>query len=356
MHIGINDPFRDSLQHLIWSIGSISGVMDEKKERRLLTGTIMDLLNLIKTKVTKDDKAVVAGCLMYVIQMYPRFLKRHFVFLRVVIQKNFEFMHETHPGVQDMACDTFKKIVKNCGSQLVIPQNVENQTFPPMINDILAQSQVYMELLSIQQKESFYEAVAIITKFERNTEKRLILIDNLLYPLNEQLNQIIKLGVENESSFHSNETLVAIRNILRFNRVICSVVTNDYYNQLSTHFQDFLDLFVLYSNASSAFIKEKGDIVVGYQQTRYQLLIKREIIRIIQTFLVEYTQRDNGNGQIVNLTELCNRFVPLLLNDFTNAPDCAKEPLILQFLASMIEKLKVWYLLIHFMYRMLVRT
>ena len=156
MHIGINDPFRDSLQHLIWSIGSISGVMDEKKERRLLTGTIMDLLNLIKTKVTKDDKAVVAGCLMYVIQKYPRFLKRHFVFLRVVIQKNFEFMHETHPGVQDMACDTFKKIVKNCGSQLVIPQNVENQTFPPMINDILAQSQIYMELLSIQQKESFY--------------------------------------------------------------------------------------------------------------------------------------------------------------------------------------------------------
>ena len=56
MHIGVNDPFRDSLQHLIWSIGSISGVMDEKKERRLLTGTIMDLLNLIKTKVTKDDK------------------------------------------------------------------------------------------------------------------------------------------------------------------------------------------------------------------------------------------------------------------------------------------------------------
>lgn len=341
MHLGVNEPFRDDLQHLIWSIGSISGVMDEKRERQLLTGTIMDLLNLIKTKEAKDDKAVIAGCLMYVIQQYPRFLKRHFVFLRVVIQKNFEFMHESHPGVQDMACDTFRKIVKNCGSQLVIVQNVENKSFPPMINEILSGSQIYMEMLSVQQKETFYEAVAVITKFERNTEKRLVLIDNLLYPLNEQMNRIIKEGVSNQASFHTNENLVTIRNVLRFNRVVCSVVTNDYFRQLSTHFQDFLDLFVLYSNASTSTIKEKGDIAIGYLQTKNQLLIKREIIRIIQTFIVNYTQRDNGNGEVVNLTELCNRFVPLLLTDFTNAPDCAKEPLTLQFLAAIIEKLKV---------------
>jgi hypothetical protein len=33
---------------------------------------------------------------------YPRFLRAHWKFLRTVVLKLFEFMHEKHPGVQDM--------------------------------------------------------------------------------------------------------------------------------------------------------------------------------------------------------------------------------------------------------------
>ena len=36
----------------------------------------------------------------------------HWKFLKTVVNKLFEFMHEVHPGVQDMACDTFLKISK----------------------------------------------------------------------------------------------------------------------------------------------------------------------------------------------------------------------------------------------------
>ena len=45
----------------------------------------------------------------YVVGQYPRFLRaqKHWKFLRTVVTKLFEFMHEKHPGVQDMACDTF---------------------------------------------------------------------------------------------------------------------------------------------------------------------------------------------------------------------------------------------------------
>lgn len=31
---------------------------------------------------------------------YPRFLRNHWKFLKTVVNKLFEFMHETHPGVQ----------------------------------------------------------------------------------------------------------------------------------------------------------------------------------------------------------------------------------------------------------------
>lgn len=70
-------------------------------------------------------------------------------------------------------------------------------------------------------------------------------------------------------------------------------------------------------------------------------MIKREVIRIMQTFLSKYKARDVGNGHMVDVMELCNRFVPLLLKDFTESPECAKEPLELSFLSTMIESQKV---------------
>ena len=51
---------------------------------------------------------------MYIVGQYPRFLRAHWKFLKTVVNKLFEFMHETHPGVQDMACDTFLKISQKC--------------------------------------------------------------------------------------------------------------------------------------------------------------------------------------------------------------------------------------------------
>lgn len=53
---------------------------------------------------------------------YPRFLRNHWKFLKTVVNKLFEFMHETHPGVQDMACETFLKICHKCKRQFVILQ------------------------------------------------------------------------------------------------------------------------------------------------------------------------------------------------------------------------------------------
>lgn len=55
----------------------------------------------------------------YVVGQYPRFLKNHWKFLKTVVNKLFEFMHETHPGVQDMACETFLKICNKCKFQFV---------------------------------------------------------------------------------------------------------------------------------------------------------------------------------------------------------------------------------------------
>ena len=226
------DPFRHSLQPLIWTIGALSGVLSENDENRLILTTIIDVLRLVLTKRLKDDKAVVAGCLMYVIQQYPKFLKSHYKFLQTVIHKNFEFMHETHPGVQDMACDTFRKIAKQCGHELVIPQTVLDQHYLPYINEIIAKLGVYVELLNQQQREVVYEGVACICRCEQNTERRLTLIDNLLLQVNENIAAVIKEGCVNCQAFHQMEAIHALRNSLRFHRVVCEVVKIDYYKQV----------------------------------------------------------------------------------------------------------------------------
>ena len=90
----------NNLNTLCWAIGSISGAMSEDEEKRFLVTVIKDLLGLCEQKRGKDNKAVVASNIMYVVGQYPRFLKAHWKFLKTVVNKLFEFMHEVHPGVQ----------------------------------------------------------------------------------------------------------------------------------------------------------------------------------------------------------------------------------------------------------------
>ncbi|CAF4721897.1 unnamed protein product, partial [Rotaria socialis] len=72
---------------------------------------------------------------------YPRFLRAHWKFLKTVVNKLFEFMHETHEGVQDMACDTFIKIAQKCRRHFVTVQLGESQAsvdeILTNINDII---------------------------------------------------------------------------------------------------------------------------------------------------------------------------------------------------------------------------
>jgi exportin-1 len=88
---------------LCWAIGSISGAMNEETEKRFLVTVIKDLLGLTEMKRGKDNKAVVASNIMYIVGQYPRFLKAHWKFLKTVVNKLFEFMHETHEGKSRIA-------------------------------------------------------------------------------------------------------------------------------------------------------------------------------------------------------------------------------------------------------------
>jgi exportin-1 len=81
-------------------------------ENRFVVAVVKELLNLCEKTQGKSNKALVASDIMYVVGQFPTFLTGHWPFLKTVIKKLNEFMHEKHPGVQDMASETFLKISK----------------------------------------------------------------------------------------------------------------------------------------------------------------------------------------------------------------------------------------------------
>lgn len=89
----------DRLNKLCWALGSISGCMLPDEENKFVVTVIKELLNLCEKTSGKSNKALVAADIMYVVGQFPRFLTSHWAFLKTVVKKLAEFMHERHPGV-----------------------------------------------------------------------------------------------------------------------------------------------------------------------------------------------------------------------------------------------------------------
>ena len=86
--------------------------MSHDDENKFVCHVIKELLNLCESVHSKNSKAQIATDIMYVVSQFPTFLINHWAFLKTVFNKLHEFMHETHPGVQDMAAETYLKIAK----------------------------------------------------------------------------------------------------------------------------------------------------------------------------------------------------------------------------------------------------
>jgi exportin-1 len=73
--------------------------MTVEDENKFVVTVIKELLNLCEKTTGKSSKALVAADIMYVVGQFPRFLCSHWPFLKTVVKKLNEFMHEKHPGV-----------------------------------------------------------------------------------------------------------------------------------------------------------------------------------------------------------------------------------------------------------------
>ena len=318
-----------NINTLCWAIGSISGAMNEDMEKRFLVNVIKDLLSLTEMKRGKDNKAVVASNIMYIVGQYPRFLKAHWKFLKTVVNKLFEFMHETHEGVQDMACDTFIKITTKCKRHFVVVQQNERE---PFINEIIRDIQSITEDLQPQQVHTFYEACGIIVSAQNNKEARNKLLSELMALPNMAWTSIIQQAGQDPTLLTNTETVKIIANIIKTNVAVCKALGPGFYPQLGGLYVDMLSLYKAVSSMISDAVAKDGIIATKTPKVRGLRTIKKEILKMIETYI---NQAENLEEIVRDLTS--SLFGAVLEDYSSNVPD-ARDAEVLRCMTALVAK------------------
>lgn len=318
-----------ALNTLCWAVGSISGSMAEDQENKFLVTVIRDLLNLCEITRGKDHKAVIASNIMYVVGQYPRFLRAHWKFLKTVVNKLFEFMLETHPGVQDMACDTFIKIALKCKRKFVIQQVGESE---PFVAELLRNMPETIKLLEPHQIHSFYESVGHLISAETDPQRRDQYIMQLMELPNSTWRTILAQANANAEVLKQPETLRNLLNILQTNTSAAISIGHPFMVQVGIIYQDTLNIYRLYSEMVSSLIATGGPHASRTSQVKSLRSVKREILRLIETFV----------DKCEDSALLAQQFVPAMLDpilgDYArNVPD-ARDAEVLSLFAAIVNK------------------
>eukprot|EP00884_Botryococcus_braunii_P004854 jgi/Botrbrau1/1436/Bobra.0063s0127.1 len=320
-----------ALNTLCWAIGSISGSMAEEQENRFLVTVIRDLLNLCEITRGKDNKAVIASNIMYVVGQYPRFLCNHWKFLKTVVNKLFEFMHETHPGVQDMACETFLKICRKCKRKFVSLQAGEVE---PFVCELLQGLTAIIQDLETHQIHMFFEAVGLMIAAETDAKRREYYLEQLMAPPNSTWRNILSQAAASPDMLKEQDIIRNVQNILQTNTSVCSSVGPPFLTQLSGIYLDMLKLYRMYSELISVVTTTGGQHAARTSQVKLMRGVKRSALRLLETFV----------ERCEDTTLIAEQFVPAMLDpilgDYARGVPDARDPEVLSLFAVIINKLK----------------
>lgn len=317
---------------LCWAIGSISGAMNEETEKRFLVTVIKDLLGLTEMKRGKDNKAVVASNIMYIVGQYPRFLKAHWKFLKTVVNKLFEFMHETHEGVQDMACDTFIKIANKCRRHFVALQPGETE---PFIDEIVRNLRKITADLSPQQVHTFYEACGYMISAQGQKSMQERLIADLMALPNSAWDNIIAQANQNPACLQDAEVIKIVGNIMKTNVAACGSIGSYFYPQIGRIYFDMLTMYRASSQLIDEAVQREGNIATKMPKVRGLRTIKKEILKLINTYVEKADDLEMIHNNIVP------KLLEAVLIDYKNNVPDAREAEVLNVMTTIINKLHV---------------
>ncbi|KAJ7285677.1 CRM1 C terminal-domain-containing protein [Mycena rebaudengoi] len=320
----------NNLNTLCWAIGSISLAMNEEAEKRFLVTVIKDLLGLCEIKRGKDNKAVVASDIMYIVGQYPRFLKAHWKFLKTVVNKLFEFMHETHEGVQDMACDTFIKIAQKCRRHFVMLQSGEQE---PFVDEILRLLHRITVDLTPQQVHTFYEAVGWMISAQPNKPLQEKLIAKLMELPNNAWDSLMGQAAQNMDVLSNVENIKILANVLKTNVSACTSIGSFYLPQIGRIFLDMLGLYKAVSGIVSESIAKDGLMATKTPKVRQLRTVKKEILKLMETYIKKAEDLDAVNANFIP------PLLDAILGDYSRNVPSARDAEVLNVMATITARL-----------------
>ncbi|XP_666285.1 exportin 1 (chromosome region maintenance protein 1) (caffeine resistance protein 2) [Cryptosporidium hominis TU502] len=327
------------LNRLCWAVGSISGSLSKNIERRLIIEVIKSLLMLCERKRGKANKAAVASCVMYVVGQYPRFLRDHWKFLQTVINKLFEFMHETFPGVKDMACEAFLKIATKCKKSMSSNNFIDgnnrgssNQMLSEIIDGgsqeikflkyMIGYSHELKQHLDDKQILILIQGISLTISSLKDVDEQYLYVTELLLIFDslywkDIISRLVELrsnpdnrGIINElCSMECSQKLIIIVRIMETIASSCGV---GFARVLIERSSFLIELYKLYSNFIAGEVQRKGVVIISHAHIKQLRISKKEIIKLINSFIsfiaprkkLKLSENKNLSGYITDIQSI----------------------------------------------------
>ena len=261
------------LNSLSWSFGIISNIIDEIKEEKIIILIIRYLLDLCYKVKGIENKTICSKNLLYVIGKYPKFLNKHWKFLKSCVNKLIKFLHEFE--LRDLTCKTFLNISKNCGNEFIIIQNDEIE---PFINLLIRNISINICDLKENQKLIFYETIGNIINHEKYFMKKKSLIEQFINFSHDNWIDIIKKVQNNPQLFKNSEIYKSLYNIILVNCKLFQSMKNDYFIYFSQYFDFILQAFEFYTKEINNFYNVN---ILSNDNISFFILINKNIIELL---------------------------------------------------------------------------
>ena len=242
-------------------------------------------------------------------------------------------MHESHPGVQDMACDTFLKIATKCKRKFVTLQADETA---PLICELVDSLPSIISDLEPHQIQAFYESVGCMLNDDGRGPSvsidRTALQAKLMELPNQTWRAIMDQAGTNVESLVQPSTIKEIIKILKVNNRVCHSVGSLFTHQLRFFYVDMLNVYKVYSERVSSAIAQQGPIATQMSLTRAMQRAKKEVLRLLIVFIDKSGPPEAFFRHMLNHSPI--------LDDFKRDIAGARDPEVLSLLTTVVQKLQ----------------
>lgn len=140
---------------------------------------------------------------------------------------------------------------------------------------------------------------------------------------------------ENTECLHNATEIKVLSNVLKTNVAACTSVGSAFILQLSKIYMDLLALYRIVGGLVSQSVASQGLIATKTPKVRGWRTIKKEILKLIDTYVECTTDIDTVNNNMVE------PFLEAVLTDYNSNVDTARDAEVLNVIATIINKLHV---------------